>query len=148
MDIKVESGDITKHPAKAIIVNLFDGVKKPGGATGAVDKALGGGISGLIAEGEIKGKTGEVTLVHSLGKIPSPRVLVAGLGKQEKFGAQRHPRPHGYVAAAGAGRGRDQRGHDPARRRHRRPRRRGVRAGDRRGRRDGHLPLPPVQAQL
>ena len=86
MEIKVEVGDITKHPAKAIIVNLFDGVKKPGGATGAVDKALGGGISGLIAEGEIKGKTGEVTLVHSLGKIPSPRVLASGLGKQEKFG--------------------------------------------------------------
>ena len=87
MDIKVESGDITKHSAKALIVNLFDGVKKPGGATGAVDKALGGGISQLIAEGEIKGKPGEVTLVHSLGGIPSPRVLVAGLGKQDKFGA-------------------------------------------------------------
>ena len=87
MDIKVESGDITKHSAKAIIVNLFDGVKRPGGATGALDKALGGGISQLIAEGEIKGKSGEVTLVHSLGGIPSPRVLVAGLGKQDKFGA-------------------------------------------------------------
>jgi leucyl aminopeptidase len=86
VEIKVESGDITKHTAKAIIVNLFEGVKSPGGATGAVDKALDGGISGLIAEGEIKGKTGEVTLVHSLGRIPSPRVLVAGLGKQEKFG--------------------------------------------------------------
>ena len=86
MEIKVEVGDITEHPAKAIIVNLFDGVKKPCGATGAIDKALAGGISGLIAEGEIKGKTGEVTLVHSLGKIPSPRVLVSGLGKQDKFG--------------------------------------------------------------
>jgi len=86
VEIKVESGDITKHTAKAIIVNLFEGVKKPGGATGAVDKALDGGISGLIAEGEIKGKAAEVVLVHSLGKIPSPRVLVAGLGKQEKFG--------------------------------------------------------------
>jgi len=61
-------------------------VKRPGGATGAVDKALGGGISALIAEDEIKGKKSEVTLVHSLGRIPSPRVLVAGLGKQEKFG--------------------------------------------------------------
>ena len=85
MEIKVESGDITKHPAKAIIINLFEGVKRPGGATGAVDKALDGGISALIADGETKGKASEVTLVHSLGKITSPRVLVAGLGKQEKF---------------------------------------------------------------
>jgi len=86
VEIKVESGDITQHSAKAIIVNLFQGVKKPGGATGAVDKALGGGISALISEGEIKGKRGEVTLVHSLGRVSSPRVLVGGLGKQDEFG--------------------------------------------------------------
>jgi leucyl aminopeptidase len=85
VEIKVESGDITKHLAKAIIVNLFQGVKTPDGATGAVDKALGGAIKSLITEGEIKGKAGELTLIHSLGKISSPRVFVAGLGKQEKF---------------------------------------------------------------
>ncbi|TMG00579.1 MAG: leucyl aminopeptidase, partial [Chloroflexi bacterium] len=62
MQIKVESGDITQHPAKAVIVNLFEDVKKPGGATGAIDRALSGGLSALISEGEIKGKSGEVTL--------------------------------------------------------------------------------------
>ncbi len=86
MEISVEAGDITRHPAKAIVVNLFEGVTSPGGATGAVDKALGGGLSQLIAEGEIKGKKNEVVLVHTLGRIPSPRVLVAGLGKQKDFG--------------------------------------------------------------
>ncbi|MEX0684089.1 MAG: leucyl aminopeptidase [Dehalococcoidia bacterium] len=86
MQINVESGDITKSPAKAIIVNLFQGVTSPGGATGAVDKALDGGISALISDGEVKGKKGEASLVHSLGKLPSPRVIVAGLGKQDAFG--------------------------------------------------------------
>jgi leucyl aminopeptidase len=86
VQITVETGDITQSSARAIIVNLFQGVTSPGGATGAVDRALDGGISSLIAEGEIKGKKGEVSLIHSLGKIPSPRVLVAGLGKQEDFG--------------------------------------------------------------
>jgi len=85
LQIKVEAGDITKHPARALVVNLFEGVTAPGGATGAVDKALDGGISALIAEGEIKGKSGEMTLLHTLGKTPSPRVLIAGLGKQDKF---------------------------------------------------------------
>ncbi|MCH7484459.1 MAG: leucyl aminopeptidase [Chloroflexi bacterium] len=85
MKIKVEIEDITQHDAKAIIVNLFQGVTSPGGATGAVDAALGGGISALISEGEIKGKTGEATLVHTLGRMPSPRVIVAGLGKQDSF---------------------------------------------------------------
>lgn len=87
MEIRVEAGDITQHPAKAVVVNLFEGVTHPGGATGAMDRALGGGISQLIAEGEIKGKKEEVTLIHTLGRIPSPRVLVAGLGKSDKFTA-------------------------------------------------------------
>jgi len=85
VEIKVETGDIAGHPAKAIVVNLFEGVKAPGGATGAVDKALDGAISALIAEGEIKGKQNELTLIHTLGRLPSPRVLVAGLGKQSDF---------------------------------------------------------------
>ncbi len=53
MEVKVVSGDITGLPVSAIIVNLFEGVKKPSGATAAVDKALGGLITQLIAEGEI-----------------------------------------------------------------------------------------------
>jgi len=60
-------------------------VTQPGGATGVVDKALDGAITQLIAAGEIKGKSGELTLVHSLGKIPAKRVIVAGLGKQAQF---------------------------------------------------------------
>lgn len=39
MEVKVISGDITKIETDAIVVNLFEGVKSPGGATGAVDKA-------------------------------------------------------------------------------------------------------------
>jgi leucyl aminopeptidase len=83
--MKVEKGDLAQQPAKAVIVNLFEGVKSPGGGTGAVDKALDGAISQLIAEGEIKGKKSELTLIHTLGKLPTPRVLVAGLGKQSDF---------------------------------------------------------------
>ena len=85
MEIKVVAGDITRIKADAVIVNLFEGVKQPGGATGAVDQALGGAITKLIAENEVKGKLNELTLIHTLGKLEAGRVLVAGLGKQEKF---------------------------------------------------------------
>ncbi len=86
MEIKVEKGDLTQYPAKAVIVNLFEAAKKPAGGTAAVDKALDGVISQLIADGEIKGKKKELTLIHTLGKLPTPRVLVVGLGKQAEFG--------------------------------------------------------------
>ena len=85
MKVKVQSGDIASFAADAIVVNLFEGVTSPGGGTGAVDQAMGGAISELIAAGDIRGKPGEFTLVHTLGKLPSPRVVVAGLGKQASF---------------------------------------------------------------
>ncbi len=85
MEVKVISGDITKVKVDAAIVNLFEGIEYAGGATRAVDQALGGTISQLIYEGEIKGKLNEVTLIHTMGKMEAERVAVVGLGKQEKF---------------------------------------------------------------
>ena len=87
MRINVVSGDITSQSVGAVVVNLFEGVTNPGGATGAVDRALDGAISNLIEEGEIKGKSGELTLIHTLGRIAPARVLVAGLGKDSSFDA-------------------------------------------------------------
>ena len=89
MEIKVASGDIAARQVAAIVVNLFEGGTSPGGATGAVDRALDGAISRLIEEGEIAGKKGEMTLVHTLGKMAPSRVLVAGLGKEANFDVDR-----------------------------------------------------------
>jgi leucyl aminopeptidase len=81
----VIAGDLSQSSADVLVVNLFEGVSAPGGGTGAVDDALGGAITTLIAQGDIRGKAGELTLIHTMGKIASPRVLVAGLGKQQEF---------------------------------------------------------------
>ena len=85
MKLNVIAGDIAQQDVGAVVVNLFEGVTTPGGATGAVDKAMGGAISALIADGEIKGKSGEMTLIHTLGSITPKRVLVAGLGSADSF---------------------------------------------------------------
>ncbi|MBI2170662.1 MAG: leucyl aminopeptidase [Chloroflexi bacterium] len=85
MDIKAVAGNVTTLSTPALIVNLFQGVTQPGGATGAVDAALDGAITRLISDGEITGKQGDLTLIHTLGKLPAQRVIVAGLGKVEKF---------------------------------------------------------------
>ena len=85
MELRITSGDITVQQVDALVVNLFEGVTQPGGATGAVDRALGGQISQLIADGDVKGKSGEFTLLHTFGKLPAKRVVIAGLGKVEGF---------------------------------------------------------------
>ena len=85
MLINVTEGNIAGRDDPAIVVNLFEGVTRPGGATGAVDDALDGAITDLIEHGDITGKKGENTLIYSLGKLDSRRVVVAGLGKSDDF---------------------------------------------------------------
>jgi len=85
MEIKVIAGDITKIKADAIIVNFFEGMERLDGDIAVVDKALDGAISQLISQGEIKGKLNEITIVHSLDKLPTARVVVSGLGKQSEL---------------------------------------------------------------
>lgn len=85
MEIKVIAGDITKIEAGAIIVNYFEGMERLDGDITIIDKALDGAIAQLIAQGEIKGKLSEVTIIHSLGKLPAARVVIAGLGKQTEL---------------------------------------------------------------
>ena len=85
MEIKAATGDITKFKAGAIMVNHFEGVKSPEGDAAAADKALGGAISNLIKQGDIKGKLNEINVLHSLGKLPAGRIVVVGLGKKKEL---------------------------------------------------------------
>ncbi|MFQ5400380.1 MAG: leucyl aminopeptidase [Anaerolineae bacterium] len=85
MKLNVKQGSIQESTADTIIVNLFDDVKTPGGATGAVDHALDGAIRELIAGGDLSGKAGEVAVLYPRGVIPARRVLIVGLGKREEF---------------------------------------------------------------
>lgn len=85
MKINVINQPITDFAGDLMIVNLFLDVKSPGGATGAVDEKTGGLISKLIAQGELSGKLGEITLLHRCGKLKADKVIVVGLGKKDEF---------------------------------------------------------------
>ncbi len=85
MEIRVIAGGIQDTEDELIIVNLFQGVDKPGGATGAVDQAIGGMIQEAIVGGDLRGKRGEVKVFYPRGAIPAQRVMVVGLGSQDKF---------------------------------------------------------------
>ena len=85
MEIKAIVGDTADIKAGAIIVNYFEGEKRLEDDTATVDKALDGAISQLIKQGDIKGKLNEITLVHSMGKLPAARVVITGLGKKQEL---------------------------------------------------------------
>ncbi|HEX7001807.1 MAG TPA: M17 family peptidase N-terminal domain-containing protein, partial [Trueperaceae bacterium] len=77
--LEVTSGDITRWAGDAVVVNLFEGVTTPGGATGAVDRALDGELSELIEAGDVSGRAGQVSVLWSRGRLGAKRVIVAGL---------------------------------------------------------------------
>jgi leucyl aminopeptidase len=83
MELKVNQGSIQDSNVDTLIVNLFEGVAEPGGATGSVDKALDGAIHEMIANGDLTGEAEQVTVAYPRGAIPARRVLVVGLGKPE-----------------------------------------------------------------
>jgi leucyl aminopeptidase len=85
MEIKAITGELTRIETGAIIVGQYEDEKTPQGETAAVDKKLGGAIADMIKQGDIKGKAGEITPIHTLGKLPSSRILVLGLGKQKEL---------------------------------------------------------------
>ena len=89
MDIKVQRGSIEATQADVIIVNLFEGVAVPAGATGAVDKALNGAITDVIRSGDYRGKLNELSVLYPRGAVPAKRVIVVGLGKVADFNLDR-----------------------------------------------------------
>ena len=83
MEILAAAGDITKIETGAILVTHFEDEKIPGTAAAAADKKLNGAITGLIKQKDIKGKLNELTVIHSLGKLPAAKVVVLGMGKKK-----------------------------------------------------------------
>ena len=85
MKITATQGEIQNRKDEALVINLFQGTKRPGGSTGAVDQALGGLIRRAITDGDFVGKRNEILLLYTHGKIFTSRVLVVGLGEQKAF---------------------------------------------------------------
>ncbi len=85
MKIKAVSGNIVDIKADAIIINYYQDTRRLDDTTAAVDNALDGIISKLVKQGDIKGKLNEITLLHSMGKIPADRIVVIGLGKKKEL---------------------------------------------------------------
>ena len=85
MNISVAIDNIAAYDADAIVVNLFEGVTVPGGATGAADSAMNGQIRHVISGGDFTGKFKQVAVLYPQDGMTARRVILVGLGKSEDF---------------------------------------------------------------
>ena len=89
MELKVAKGSLIDVEADCAVVGVYQGMLEAPlpGAAGPVDEALDGQISALIEDGEIRGKPGEITIIHTQGRISPRRVMVVGGGPVDKADA-------------------------------------------------------------
>jgi len=69
-----------QYAGDAVVVGVHKGAPATGVAA-EVNAALDGLLHRLIESREITGKQSEMTIIHTWGKLPSPRVAVVGLGE-------------------------------------------------------------------
>jgi leucyl aminopeptidase len=84
LEINVKTGDILESKSDAIIFGYYEGTAIESDIE-RIDKILNGSISQLIVSGEIKSKLRAITLLHSLGKLSTPRIAIVGLGKKDEL---------------------------------------------------------------
>ena len=82
MDIKVIKDNPIKVKTPVLMVSMFEKENLLDGINKEIDQGLDGAISQIIDEGEVKGAKGELTLIHTFGRIGPSRVLIIGLGKE------------------------------------------------------------------
>lgn len=80
MEITVSSESVVEYEGDAVVVGVVQKALLSGPA-GEANSALGGLIAQLMDVGEIRGKAGELTVLHTQGRLPTPRVAVVGLGE-------------------------------------------------------------------
>lgn len=99
MNITVTQGDLIEQSAAALIVNHFEGLQSPGGATRSLDAKLNGAIRALIASGDFKGKLGETAVLYPHGETLSTRVILVGLGRSDEFSLDKARQAAGAAAS-------------------------------------------------
>ncbi len=75
--------------ADAIAVGIFCDQRPLRGPAGLLDWRLCGRLSQLLRLGRVSGEYGEAVLLPSSGRLPQPKVLLFGVGRQGDFGEDR-----------------------------------------------------------
>jgi leucyl aminopeptidase len=91
MQITVETRNAVDARTAMLVVlvpKLENAQWRPPPRIAALDRALGGQISAVIANGDFRGKVGEALLLYPNAEIPAERVQLLGLGAERELNAE------------------------------------------------------------
>jgi len=87
--IFVKKGKLVDTKSQAIILPLFEENKKLSGAALEIDKISDGLISEVINNGDFEAKPSQISVIYTRGSLPSQRIALVGLGKQNEFNPEK-----------------------------------------------------------
>src|ERR1700751_2532487 len=85
MQIQIDSQPYSSIQADALVTYVFEGDNKLDGVLAEIDRGMTGGLTTLVASGEITGKALETVLLHFPEGMDAKRLLLVGAGKPAKF---------------------------------------------------------------
>lgn len=85
MAIKISTETLDELDCEGLVLSFFADERPPRGLCGFADWRLNGAISRYIKEGRITGAYLEKVLIPSRQRIPSPKILLIGLGKSSEI---------------------------------------------------------------
>ena len=85
MEFSIKGLNPEKKKTGCLVLGVWQGAALTRAAQIA-DKASGGHIAGLLARGDLSGRTGSSLLLHAVPGLGAERVLLVGLGEQKEFG--------------------------------------------------------------
>ena len=100
MQIEVTGGELAAQDVDTVVVSLPEGARRPGGAAGGLNAALGGTLNSMLASGAIRLSDGSLTPLPASGDVAAGRVLVHGLGARDKLSPARLRSQAGGLARA------------------------------------------------
>ena len=85
MNINFQQGAPLKLETDCLIAGLFEGDEFSSGILVETPHSLVDSLRTLYSKGELTGKSGNSTLIHTLGNAVPLRIMFLGLGKRESM---------------------------------------------------------------
>jgi leucyl aminopeptidase len=85
MKVEVKKGRIDRTKDQAIILTHFEEGERLSSLVKAIDDRLTGIIGHLLEDKDFGGKLNQTAIIYTLGKLPTPRIILVGLGKKTEF---------------------------------------------------------------